>query len=217
MADAAANTPHRELAVDRGRLSRGELRSAERIASDVFTRDGLFQFLFPNAERRTFGVGRLHRGLLTVAPKVAMVSTSAHHGVLTGVSMWVPPGNYPYPPRVEVRTGFQALTLSWRAGMALGPGGTFMRKVVAEHLRSPHYYLQLLMVDRDAQGTGLGTLLMQPGLDRADHDGLPCYLETQRHDNLAFYARFGFTVTATIGGTNGEPTMWAMTRLPRSS
>jgi GNAT superfamily N-acetyltransferase len=143
------------------------------------------------------------------------VSTTADRGALTGVSMWVPPGNYPYAPRVEVRTGLQAVALSWRAGMALGPGGTFMRKVVAEHLRTPHYYLQLLMVDRGAQGTGLGTLLIQPGLDRADAEGLPCYLETQRHDNLAFYARFGFSVTATIGGGSGEPTMWAMTRLPR--
>jgi len=216
MADREADASLRELAFNRGRLSLAELRSAERIAGDVFAGDGLFQFLFPKAERRTFGVGRLHRGLLTVAPKVAMVSTTAHHGVLTGVSMWVPPGSYPYPPRIELRTGVQALALSWRADMALGPGGTFMRKVVAEHLRTPHYYLQLLMVERALQGTGLGTLLMQPGLDRADHDGLPCYLETQRHDNLAFYARFGFNVTATIGGSNGEPTMWAMTRLPRS-
>jgi GNAT superfamily N-acetyltransferase len=90
-----------------------------------------------------------------------------------------------------------------------------MSNVVGAHLRSPHWYLQLVMVDLAEQRRGLGEALLAPGLDRADAEGLPCYLETQREANLAYYARFGFEVSASFGGHAGLPPMWAMTRPPR--
>lgn len=201
--------------LDRGRLQRRERRDARAIAASVFSDDELFAFLFPDPVRRRRGVGLLHAGLLAAAPPVAMLSSGAEAGHLVGLSMWVPPGRYPYPRGFELRTGLQSLRLAATASMAIVPGAAYMANVVAAHLRSPHWYLQLVMVDPANQGRGLGAALLAPGLTRADAAGLPCYLETQRHDNLAYYARFGFEVSATFGGTDGLPRMWAMTRPPR--
>ena len=44
----------------------------------------------------------------------------------------------------------------------------------------------LLGTDPLVQGKGVGGQLLQPALDRADADGVPCYLETQKERNLSF-------------------------------
>jgi len=36
-------------------------------------------------------------------------------------------------------------------------------------------------------------MLMQPGLERADAQHLPCYLETHSDKNASFYTRCAFT------------------------
>ncbi len=46
----------------------------------------------------------------------------------------------------------------------------------------------------DHQRRGLGSLLVAPAIERADEDGLACYLETSDPRNVAFYQRFGFEV-----------------------
>lgn len=76
-----------------------------------------------------------------------------------------------------------------------------------------HYYLQLLALDPEWQRHGLGSALIRPGLDAADTQGLPCYLETQRFANLAWYERFGFKLREVIE-LPGTPKMWTMLREP---
>jgi predicted N-acetyltransferase YhbS len=64
-----------------------------------------------------------------------------------------------------------------------------------------------------AQGRGLGTRLIAPGLARADAERLPCYLTTGRAENLRFYQRFGFQVVADkLAVVPGGPTSWGMRR-----
>jgi ribosomal protein S18 acetylase RimI-like enzyme len=59
-----------------------------------------------------------------------------------------------------------------------------------------HWYLDVLAVRPEHQGTGLGRAVVGPGLARADGDGLGCYLETGKAENIAFYRAAGFEVTA---------------------
>lgn len=60
----------------------------------------------------------------------------------------------------------------------------------------PHSHFGPLAVDAHLQGRGIGSLLMREytrRLDSAAHTG---HLETDKHENVAFYERHGFTVTA---------------------
>ncbi len=82
------------------------------------------------------------------------------------------------------------------------------------HPREPHWYLQTLSVDPSSQRSGYGTALMQPGLDRADAERMPCYLETQRESNIPYYNRFGFELTEEIS-LHDSPPLWLMWRDPR--
>jgi hypothetical protein len=50
---------------------------------------------------------------------------------------------------------------------------------------------------------------------RADAEGLPCYLETEKLRNVPFYRRNGFeTVVAGVEPVSGL-TYWTFQRLPR--
>ena len=64
------------------------------------------------------------------------------------------------------------------------------------HREAParHWYLLVVGVDKSLQGRGLGSALLQPILDQADAEAMPCYLETFQPKNLPFYERHGFHV-----------------------
>jgi GNAT superfamily N-acetyltransferase len=84
----------------------------------------------------------------------------------------------------------------------------------ARHPTAPHWYLGTLGVEPSLQGRGVGTALTRSWLARVDPDGLLAYLETDRAENLPFYARFGFQPVAAFR-VLGVP-VTAMERAPRA-
>ena len=77
--------------------------------------------------------------------------------------------------------------------------------------KEPHWYLAILSVSPESQGKGHGGALLRPGLERADAEGLPAYLETQRERNLGFYERHGFELVEKLM-IDGELPVWLMYR-----
>lgn len=50
-----------------------------------------------------------------------------------------------------------------------------------------------MVVSPEAQGKGIGRAMMEYVTDRADAEGMPCYLESSRDKpNMDIYSRFGF-------------------------
>ncbi|MFV0317451.1 MAG: GNAT family N-acetyltransferase [Microthrixaceae bacterium] len=128
-------------------------------------------------------------------------------------AIWAAPGRY----RVPTRRFLRHLPPMLRA---LGPGG--LRRVISMaeveklHPREPHYYLAILGTHPDRQGRGYGLAAMAPILERADAEGVGCYLESSKEQNVPWYRRAGFEVTAThdLGKSSG-PRLWLMWRDPR--
>ena len=76
----------------------------------------------------------------------------------------------------------------------------------------PHWYLQLLgNASRTGSAAALGAALMNVMFERADADGLPCYLETETIENVAYYRHHGFDVRSEWDVPTG-PHMWGMYR-----
>lgn len=67
-------------------------------------------------------------------------------------------------------------------------------KRMRRSLRSPHWVLDLLGVAPEHQGRGVSRRLLEPTLAQADVQGLPCYLITNKEENIAIYGRFGFEI-----------------------
>ena len=76
----------------------------------------------------------------------------------------------------------------------------------------PAWFLATVGVRRDAQGKGVGTAVLSPGLAAADADGFSCYLETSDARNVRFYRRLGFEVTAEVTPSWAAPRTWCMVR-----
>jgi ribosomal protein S18 acetylase RimI-like enzyme len=98
---------------------------------------------------------------------------------------------------------------------ALTRFGDFMELMSEHHERmmpEPHWYLMILGVDPAHQGAGIGSALIAPTLAEADAAGLPCYLETAKERNLAFYRRHGFDVRHEAHIPGGGPKVWMMAR-----
>ena len=86
---------------------------------------------------------------------------------------------------------------------------------VHHEVGTPHYYLAVLGTDPLFRRIGAASAALQPVLERCDEEGLPAYLETQREENLAFYARQGFELQRMLD-IRGVPPLWTMLRNPRS-
>lgn len=76
-----------------------------------------------------------------------------------------------------------------------------------------HWYLQMIATHPDWQRQGIGARMMHSMFERTDAEGLPCYLETETSENVAYYRHHGFDVRSEWDVTDG-PHMWGMLRPP---
>ena len=75
----------------------------------------------------------------------------------------------------------------------------------------PHWYLQLLATHPDWQRRGVGATLMNVVFERADAEGLPCWLVTETVENVAYYRHHGVDVRSVWVVPTG-PHMWGRYR-----
>jgi len=133
---------------------------------------------------------------------------------IVGTAAWYRPGALPRPRGRELRI-YLACARALVNGRNRRTGLRLLDAVEKAHPVEPHWYLALLGVDPSQQRRGLGTLLLEPVLTHCDTAGEPAYLETQKPDNLAYYARFGFEVRDEIT-VGASPPVWLLWREPRS-
>jgi ribosomal protein S18 acetylase RimI-like enzyme len=125
---------------------------------------------------------------------------------LSGAALWAPPGPWKLTVGQQARLAPLYLRL-------LGPRrlpAAARAFAMIEHARpaEPHWYLSVLGVDPAKQRTGVGGTLLRHVLERAE---VPVHLETFTPENVPYYERFGFAVTAEETIPEG-PRMWAMFR-----
>ncbi|KAH6893146.1 acyl-CoA N-acyltransferase [Thelonectria olida] len=101
---------------------------------------------------------------------------------------WVRPGTpVKMPPPVDAwpQDGNPALAVEFFGTLAAS------HKRIMEH--RPHWYLDLIGVRKEWMGKGAASALMRWGVDRADEDGLPCFLEATPNGR-GMYEKYGFRV-----------------------
>lgn len=137
---------------------------------------------------------------------------------LAGLALWLPPHATHFTVWRYVRSGFLAtpLIMGFRRSFEIAvQQDDAAQKAHEQIMPGPHWYLWMLGVDPGQQGIGTGCLLMQPGLDAADRQQLPCYLETHDEKNVPFYIKRGFELVHTQQIPGSDLRFWSFVRHPR--
>lgn len=192
-----------------------QIPAAARVMANAFSDAPRFRFLVPSdAQRpsklRWYWGASMRACMLSGGP--VFVAHEEGGGTVLGVAIWDAPGQGGHSALTLLRSGL------WLAPIRLGIAGYLRRRALGPalaSLESPHpsWYLNAIGVEPSAQRGGVGSALINHMLRRVDDDALPAFLDTSAPDNLGYYERFGFRVTAESTLPNGIP-LWGMTRPP---
>ena len=179
----------------------------------AFENDIMWRTLIPDAAERARVMSALWRGVLGYCLRYGKVYSTPE---VEGIAAWTLPGmNRPTLWRI-LRTGFGLMRSIFPMSSASRQRFLANMKqidVLHQQLMSdPHWYLWALGVHQEAQSQGIGSSLLQPVMESAEREGVPCYLETETEGNVAFYQRRGFEVVheAEIGDPAFR--LWFMVR-----
>lgn len=195
-----------------------DLEDAALVAARAFHDDPFFEFLDPHAVTRARGLAIFWRSTIVSAASRSTMTAArrVEDGRLVGLSVVVPPGNWPLSIPSQIRQLGGALRAMVVRPPALVKGTRYLFSMEAAHPKEQLWYLLLLVVDPSAQRSGIGSLLQGEMLRRADADGLDCYLETQKAENVPYYRRFGYDLTQELKPVNGGPPLFLMRRAPNT-
>jgi GNAT superfamily N-acetyltransferase len=191
----------------------GERNEVVAVAARAFWHDPLFDFFTRDLLHEHELLARLFGAYLKdLTGPYAEVWVGEHEGRPRALAGWLAPGGYPRSTVQELVRTLRALRVISRARQRI-LALRLLQEVDKRHPHEPHWYLSLLATDPSIQGRGMGTALLRPVLARCDEDGMPAYLETQKRDNVTWYARAGFAV-AEVVEVAGAPPVWCLRREP---
>jgi ribosomal protein S18 acetylase RimI-like enzyme len=188
-------------------LASAHFQRAEETLASALQHEPVCAYFFPQVPSRLERMRRVVRAGLRYALRYGAVDTASE---AAGVAVWHRPEFMTLTWTRMLGTGM--LSVPWAAGWRASRRiRTYLRSIEAVHSRSisgPHWYLRILGVRPESQGQRLGTSLGQHGLERAQADGLPCYLETTNERNVAFYQKNGFRLVQQGQVPNDGPLIW---------
>ena len=187
----------------------GLVKGAAQAAADGFFDNEIWVWLLRGDWQRRRLLPRHYRAMIrrVYMPRGAAWTTPD----ALGAALWFPPGTLEMTARERLA---EQLSLVPEGVSCFRRAMRWEGLMVEHHPAEPHWYLQTLSVSPEAQRGGVGTALIRPGLDRADAEGMPCFLETQRESNIPYYRRFGFELTREVS-LHDSPPVWLMWRPAR--
>jgi GNAT superfamily N-acetyltransferase len=162
-----------------------EVPKVAAVLADAFINDPVFTFLRPGrlrqrARLRTMFVVEMEQYVLANGGTVW--TTSGYDGAVAEL----PPGAWEMPKSAR---GKETLKWMWAFRTRLPRAIRVQRAMDKRHLREPHFYVRTVGVRTALQGQGVGSMLMQPTLERADSAALPTYIEASSERSAALYER----------------------------
>lgn len=180
------------------------MRSPNVIASLVtaFTADPIVRWFLPHPEAYL----RFFPEVVTaIGAEGFAAGTVDEDGDAGAASVWLPPGAS--PDEEAFGSVLERSVDPARADEIYA----FLGQMEAHHPADDVWHLFFIGVDPRHQGRCVGTALLRRGIDRADADGRPAYLEASTPRNRSLYERHGFEVIGEIQVADSPP-MWPMLR-----
>ena len=204
--------------IDVVKLGKEHVERAADAITAAFVDDPMWTCILPDREARATVLRPMWRALVDFTRIYGEAYTTSDG---MGAALWMPPGRARPTIWMMIRTRFVlARSMMVLPKDARGRFFPMMRFFEGRHknlMPGPHWYLWALGVSPNAQGRGIGKSLLQPILERADREGVPCYLETQTTGNVEFYRKSGFEVMEESREPVGDIPIWFLRREPLGS
>jgi GNAT superfamily N-acetyltransferase len=178
----------------------------------AFAHDPFFGYLAGDAPERNQRMRDGWQGILRYAS--ARLSHTWTTDDRAGAAIWLPPAHRtPLLDTLRLVPEMARLT-GWRHLRMAADALEELERRRKQHVPGRHFYLSALGVEPERQGSGIGTALMGPVLDRCDRERLPAYLETAAARNVLLYERVGFEVVEDLILPKTDIRGWLMRRPP---
>ncbi len=195
-------------------MTKDYIKPASLMLARVFEDD--MKAIFPNPIERKIKapyVPELELRLLYDSSLMFIASPS-----LEGIAVWIHSDNWNKNTFWQLLTSgasVPAAKIGLKTFIKIRNSNTYVERKHRDLMTERHWYLSTLAVERNFQGKGFGSELLNGMLHRIDREGLPCYLETDGEKNIAIYQHFGFrTIDEFLVPGRGEK-MVAMLRKPK--
>jgi GNAT superfamily N-acetyltransferase len=184
----------------------------------AFYDDPLFNYFVPDPVSQSRGLLTFMSAGVSDAAPFGEVWVAYTNGKVAATAVWLPPGKYPRGARRDLITNIRGASTFFRSGRRLSGAVRLLNALDKAHheIEEAHYYLAILGTDPCYQRSGAGSAALRPVLEKCDEEGIIAYLETQKEENLAYYARHAFDLIDKIE-VAGVPPVWTLSRQPRVS
>jgi GNAT superfamily N-acetyltransferase len=200
---------------DVDRMQNGERSAVVGALARAFYDDPLFNYFVPDPISQSRGLLRFMGAAVADATPFDEIWIARTNGKVACAAVWLPPGKYPRGTRRDLMTNLRAAPTFVRTAQRLSGALRLLNALDKAHheISEPHYYLAILGTDPLYQRTGAGGAALRPVLQKCDEEGVVAYLETQKEENLAYYARHSFELIDQVE-IAGVPPVWTMSRQP---
>ncbi len=128
-----------------------------------------------------------------------------------GAAAWFPPGRWSVGVSDFLRTLPGWLRVTGPRALPSRLRGLY--SLTRQRPEGDAWVLEVLGVHPSAQRLGIGSRLVEYGLEQARRDGVGAFLLTSSREVVPFYTRFGFSVASELAVPGGPP-MWSLWRRP---
>lgn len=174
--------------------------------AQAFQTDPALSWILPDPAHRVRALRSLFR---TLVPADARAGVALHTIGDEAAALWRAPGLAHSGTMEFLRT---VVPLVVTFGTALPRGLKVQASIDAHRPKTAFWYLHYVGVRPDHQGKGRGGRIIRAQTDVADHEGLPCWLETATPENVPLYERLGFVTQVEWDVPGGGPHFWGMMR-----
>lgn len=204
------------LTTETTRLQASQADEAIAVLSEAFNQDPILQYFFsPQDSERLKSLRWQSKIILDYCQSEQEIYTTA--GTVKGVAIWLPPEQSSLNTLRLLQLGFIAFPLHVQFKRLIEYLSIFSKiEKYRQDMTQPHWYLMMLGVAPAYQNQGIGGSLLQPILQRADQEGVPCYLETSTEGGVRFYQRQGFEILRSDRVAKGTFPFWTMKREPQT-
>lgn len=175
------------------KLQKRDLNKAAAVLSRSFYDYPIFKYIIPDPGYRKDKLKYLCRFLLSLG--IAKGEVIGPSNNMEGVSIWLPPKGSKDSGMDAICAGLLSLFVHVRLGTISRfiEVGKIKGEMRAEIIKGQYYSCDMIGVDPLLQKRGFGRKVIEAKLLEFDREGMPCYLETSKNENIAYYERFGFS------------------------